>query len=121
MMMRPLACALTIQVATSQQLVIPGVTDGGGCDLGTLPERVQQVDNLCCFETAGNPGARCAGGVSCDVPCAETLLPFLSNCHPLIDKIFDADDGSYDGIAGQFDSVYGACMAIDPARALARL
>eukprot|EP01044_Picomonas_judraskeda_P035540 COSAG03_NODE_15250_length_436_cov_2.192878_1_plen_43_part_10 len=43
MMMRPLACALTLQVATSQQLVIPGVTDGGGCDLATLPERVQQV------------------------------------------------------------------------------
>ena len=40
---------------------------------------------------------------------------------PFIDKIFDADDGSYDGIAGQFDSVYGACMAIDPARALAAL
>eukprot|EP01043_Picozoa_sp_COSAG02_P082592 COSAG02_NODE_20782_length_815_cov_4.311453_1_plen_39_part_10 len=38
MMIRLLACVLTIQVATSQQLVIPGVTDGGGCDLCTLPE-----------------------------------------------------------------------------------
>ena len=52
MMMRPLACALTLQVATSQQLVIPGVTDGGGCDLSTLPERVQQVDDLCWFSIA---------------------------------------------------------------------
>eukprot|EP01046_Picozoa_sp_COSAG06_P019048 COSAG06_NODE_1345_length_9785_cov_2.721557_4_plen_285_part_00 len=121
MMIRPLACALLLELATSQQLVIPGVSDGGGCDLETLSGRVHQVDDLCCFETSGNPGARCAGGVSCDVPCAEKLLPFLSNCHPLIDKIFDADDGSYDGIAGQFDSVYGACMAIDPAEALAAL
>eukprot|EP01043_Picozoa_sp_COSAG02_P056814 COSAG02_NODE_6797_length_3355_cov_2.061732_1_plen_413_part_10 len=121
MMMRPLACALTLQVATSQQLVIPGVTDGGGCDLGTLPERVQQVDDLCCFETAGNPGARCARGVSCDVPCAETLLPFLSNCSAVINKLFDVDDGIDDDIAGQFDSVYGACMEIDPTEALAAL
>ena len=89
--------------------------------MATLPERVQQVDDLCCFETAGNPGARCAWGVGCDVPCAEKLLPFLSNCHPVLDILFDADDGSRDGIAGQFDSVYGSCMEIDPAQALAAL
>ena len=32
--------------------------------------------------------------------------------------LFDADDGVEDGIAGQFDSVYEACLQIDEAEAL---
>eukprot|EP01043_Picozoa_sp_COSAG02_P034720 COSAG02_NODE_2444_length_8852_cov_3.142008_2_plen_565_part_00 len=120
-MIRPLAYALLLDLATSQQLIVPSVTDGGGCDWGTLPERVQQVDNLCCFGRAGNPGARCGGGVSCDVACAEKLLPFLSDCRVVVNKLFDADDGIDDDIAGQFDSVYSSCMAIEPTQALAAL
>ena len=117
---RALACALLLESTACQQLNMPSVTDGA-CDLGTLPARVRDVDNLCCFAAASNPGARCAGGVSCDVPCAEELLPFLGDCHPMIDKIFDGDDGTEDGIAAEFDSVFDACMAIDPAEALAAL
>ena len=117
---RALACALLLETTICQHLNLPSVTDGA-CDLGTLPARVREVDGLCCFEAASNPGARCARGVSCDVPCAEKFLPFLGDCHPMIDKIFDSDDGIEDGIAAEFDSVFDACMAIDPAEALAAL
>ena len=119
-MMR-VAMMMLAGTASAQQLNIPTVTDNESCDWAALPPTVRDIDELCCFEAAANPGSRCAEGVSCDVPCAERLLPFLSSCHPVIDKLFDADDGVEDGIAGQFDSVYSACLAISPTDALRAL
>ena len=119
-MMRARAAAtLLLASAADGQLNIPTVADGT-CDLGTFYDRIVSLNAVCCFEAAGNPGARCAG-VECDVPCAAQLLPLLHDCHAIVDKMFDSDDGLEDGIASQFDTVYDACLHIDNAVALQAL
>eukprot|EP01043_Picozoa_sp_COSAG02_P012297 COSAG02_NODE_473_length_21601_cov_136.065994_2_plen_199_part_00 len=121
MVMRFIPLMMLLATGTAQQLNIPTVTDTHSCDWGALPTTVQELDTLCCFTASANPGSRCAGGVSCDIPCAEQILPFINTCHPVIDKLFDEDDGVTDGVAGQFDSVYSACLAIPPTVALEAL
>lgn len=73
------ALALLLRI-TGAQLTIPGVTDTPTCNWAELPEQIRALDAVCCFEAAGNPGARCRG-VECDVPCAAQLLPLLHDCH----------------------------------------
>ena len=111
-MVHPRAVALLLAGAVRAQLNIPSVTDTRSCSLTTFEDKITSLDAVCCFESAGNPGARCTG-VSCDVACAAQLLPLLSTCHAIVDMLFDANDGLEDGIASQFDSVYAACMDID--------
>ena len=119
-MMRARAAAtLLLASAADGQLNIPTVADGT-CDLGTFYDRIVSLDAVCCFEAAGSPGARCAGA-ECDVPCAAQLLPLLHECHAIVDKMFDSDDGLEDGIASQFDTVYNACLHIDNTVALQAL
>lgn len=65
---------------TGAQLTIPSVTDQPTCNWAELPERISALDAVCCFESAGNPGARCQG-VECDVTCAAQMLPLLHDCH----------------------------------------
>ena len=101
------------------QLTIPSVTDTGACDWNSLVAKVSDLSAVCCFDYRG-PGASCTG-VQCSVDCAAQLLPLLSGCRPIIDILFDSADGVEDGIAGQFDAVYGACMNIDAPTALAAL
>lgn len=116
MMLAHAVATLLLASAVDAQLNIPTVADGT-CDLGTFYDRIVSLNAVCCFEAAGNPGARCAG-VECDVDCASQLLPLLRDCHAIVDKMFDSDDGLEDGIASQFDTVYDACLQIDNTVAL---
>lgn len=78
----PLALVRALALRTAgAQLVIPSVTDTHVCNWAELPEQVTELNGVCCFESAGNPGARCSG-VECDVACAAQLLPLLHQCHP---------------------------------------
>ena len=119
-MVRAQAVATLLLASTvDAQLNIPTVADGT-CDLGTFYGRIVSLNGVCCFEAAGNPGARCTG-VECNVACAAQLLPLLHDCHAIVDKMFDSDDGVEDGIASQFDTVYDACLHIDTTVALQAL
>ena len=78
------ACALAFVLAIrtiGAQLNIPSVTDTAACDWAQLPDKIHDLDSVCCFESSANPGARCRG-VTCDVSCAAQLLPLLHDCHP---------------------------------------
>ena len=71
----------TSMLRANAQLSIPSVTDTFSCNLAELPDRIRALDAVCCFQSAGNTGARCSG-VQCDVACAAQLLPLLHECHP---------------------------------------
>jgi hypothetical protein len=56
------------------------------------------------------------------MPCAkQLLLPLLDKCRPVLDVLFDADDGVRDGVASQFDDIYDSCLSIDAPAALQAL
>ena len=48
-------------------------------------------------------------------------LQLRSRRTPMIDMLFDSADGVEDGVAGQFDSVYHACVGMDSSVVLAAL
>jgi len=117
------ACACTlVGVSAQNALSIPSVSDTHTCDLVTFEEKVALINSVCCFGAMNNPASRCASGlVECDVNCATMLLPLLDTCGPLLDAIFDLEDGVEDGVASTLDSLYMSCTQIDGAVALASL
>eukprot|EP01046_Picozoa_sp_COSAG06_P033737 COSAG06_NODE_3468_length_5299_cov_16.617885_4_plen_466_part_00 len=105
-LLRCAVLAMSMVVATmSQSFIIPSVSDTHACEWNELVSKIAAVDSTCC------PGG-CDGGVTCTVPCAEVLLPLLDDCRPVLDLLFDGNDGALDGVASQLDDIYDSCMAI---------
>eukprot|EP01052_Picozoa_sp_SAG31_P033851 SAG31_NODE_3880_length_3789_cov_8.522764_1_plen_662_part_00 len=92
------------------------------CDLATLPAGVATLDQLCCLNltipSVPSSFAACRAapvnggeGAPCSIDCAAQLVALYDGaCRPLLDAIFDADDGGFDGVASIFDSKYRTCV-----------
>lgn len=83
-----------------------------GCDFGTLADRVDAVNSMCC-----HGGADCA----CTLDCAAEFMPLIDSCRPILDVILDGGDGSFDGVAAQLDDLHAGCLEIPEADILAEM
>ena len=55
----------------------------------------------------------CQQGAGCTVVCAAKLMPLLSGpCAPLLRRLYDGVDGTYDGRAAVFDPITHQCQAM---------
>eukprot|EP01052_Picozoa_sp_SAG31_P039843 SAG31_NODE_5615_length_2423_cov_2.452668_1_plen_558_part_00 len=80
----------------------------GTCDMSTL---FSQVDSV---------AAECSPS-SCTASCLAALLPVLDDCHDVIDRLYDGEDGVEDGEASVFSNQYDQCAAIPPASLIDQL
>eukprot|EP01052_Picozoa_sp_SAG31_P012838 SAG31_NODE_760_length_12279_cov_2.439655_2_plen_815_part_00 len=85
------------------ELPIPLTTDR--CPLAQLPSRVDELNAACCTD------AGCGG---CNISCALVLIPLLDDCHDLLYRIYDGDDGKYDDDASALTSLFSQCLSIPP-------
>ena len=97
-----------------------------GCDWDGLPERIAEVDSVCCFPEADPPSpstpaaalplgclspplqmgapAGSASANQCTVQCAVKLVPLLNGtCGGMMHRLFDGADGVLDGRAAVLD------------------
>ena len=57
--------------------------------------------------------APCQQGAGCTVVCAAKLMPLLNGpCAPLLRRLYDGVDGTYDGRAAVFDPITHLCQAM---------
>ena len=92
---------------------LPGAQDAGNCHpgihvpIGTcdLAARTQAVNDECCDEKSED----CSSGTpaTCNVGCADVLLPFFEDCSAALGKL-----------ASDFDSVVALCSALHGRRLL---
>eukprot|EP01052_Picozoa_sp_SAG31_P041943 SAG31_NODE_6505_length_1992_cov_2.291601_2_plen_532_part_00 len=98
------------------QLSIPGVTGSDhSCDWAQLPSLVASLDQYCCLGESlqpASPACQAPGGAhACSMDCASQLVPLhAGGCRPLLNMIFDSEDGVLDGNAHIFDAGYRTCM-----------
>ena len=81
------------------------------CDMGTLFARVSSLTSECC--SMGEQG--CGDGPACGIDCLAVLLPLLDDCHDVMNRFFDREDGVYDGEDQGLSDAYDQCVAIPPA------
>jgi len=92
------------------------------CPWGILEDKLGAVDGACCLGS-GEAGCGEAGGGDeegqCTVACATKLLPLVEGgCRPILNLLYDTDDGEPDGVATIFDTAAAACHSIPPIEAL---
>ena len=78
------------------------------CPWGILEDKLGAVDGACCLGS-GEAGCGEAGGGDeegqCTVACATKLLPLVEGgCRPILNLLYDTDDGEPDGVATIFDT-----------------
>eukprot|EP01051_Picozoa_sp_SAG22_P017037 SAG22_NODE_2539_length_2463_cov_16.648054_2_plen_504_part_00 len=81
------------------------------CDMSTLFARVDSLTTECC--SLGDAGS--CGSSPCTVDCLSALLPLLDDCRDVMNRLFDGEDGVYDGEAASFSNQYDQCAATPPA------
>eukprot|EP01051_Picozoa_sp_SAG22_P024893 SAG22_NODE_7114_length_774_cov_1.536296_1_plen_173_part_01 len=104
------ACMLLITLGAHAQTMMEQLHNADGlddpfgsaaapqCDAAALPARLVALEAAC-------PG----DGSSCDVDCAGAPLPLLTDCGPLINRLYDAADGQEDGVATLFTNARDEC------------
>eukprot|EP01052_Picozoa_sp_SAG31_P045564 SAG31_NODE_8372_length_1464_cov_1.240293_1_plen_266_part_01 len=82
------------------------------CDMSTLFARVDSLASEC---DCGTSDCDSDSSSSCPTNCLSALLPLLDDCHDMINRVFDGDDGVLDGEASIFSEQYNQCAAMPPA------
>eukprot|EP01052_Picozoa_sp_SAG31_P037443 SAG31_NODE_4835_length_2916_cov_5.045793_1_plen_603_part_00 len=96
----PLAAALLLCAAANAQMHPLGAPwNVSTCDLAALPPRIAELNGAC-----AQPGQQ-----SCTVGCAAVLFPLLEDCQPLLNKLYDGEDGALDGEASAFSTAFTRC------------
>eukprot|EP01050_Picozoa_sp_SAG11_P007859 SAG11_NODE_667_length_7841_cov_19.517954_3_plen_521_part_00 len=81
------------------------------CDLSTLVARVSSLTSECC--SMGVDG--CGEPSSCTTGCLSVLLPLFDDCHDVMNRLFDGEDGFEDGEDRDLSDAYDQCVAAAPA------
>eukprot|EP01043_Picozoa_sp_COSAG02_P029541 COSAG02_NODE_1842_length_10700_cov_148.785869_5_plen_631_part_00 len=77
-----------------------------------FPDRMRALNAACCVPSGDGSGAECAG--TCHAECIAVLFPLMDDCHDVINEIYDGADGTQDGDAAMFTSIYAECMRVQP-------
>ena len=85
------------------QLAPPFGGDAGHCNLSKLPQRIAELNEVCCIAPSTTEKKNQCDIEPCDAQCVGVLLPLLDECQPLLNEIYDGADGKEDGNNTQSD------------------
>jgi hypothetical protein len=101
------------------------VTAQQSTPLSDLPDP-QNLTQLCPWDTLNTrirrAQAACNSTSTCSIQCATEVVPLYSECRSLLDRLYDIDDGSEDGIAAAIAQAVALCLkTVSPTQAMRKL
>eukprot|EP01043_Picozoa_sp_COSAG02_P008028 COSAG02_NODE_249_length_27097_cov_30.179155_17_plen_470_part_00 len=107
-----ISVAFSLCLASAQGQLDPNAGFGASCPMSTFPDRIEALNGACCIPDGDGSRGECAG--TCNVACIAALFPLLDDCQDVINQIYDGVDGTRDGVASSFNSIYQDCLQLSP-------